>query len=141
VYGLLSGILAVLLGGLGLALAVRRVLRHYEGLVNDYEIALSESAVTVSSPRLGSIEIPWNELQGVEVRTTSGGPFSHDVFWRLTRQRGESVVEVPLGARGEDRWMDALGRLPGFDFEQLTRAMASTADATFRCWPGEESER
>jgi hypothetical protein len=78
-------------------------------------------------------EIHWDQLASVDIRTTSQGPFVDDVYWLLGSAMGQGVA-VPSEAAPAG-FVERLQQLPGFDNEAMIRAMASTDDMTFHCWP------
>lgn len=77
--------------------------------------------------------VSWSDLQSVEIRTTSEGPFAEDVFFFLVERDGRSC-EVPQGEAMETDLVMRLQELPGFDSEAVIAAMGSTDDARFHCW-------
>ena len=92
----------------------------------------SEFEVACERPD-GRVErVAWNDLQKVEVITTSEGPFAPDVFWVLHGTNGGCAV--PQGATGEKELLERLQALPGFDNRALMEAMACTSDKSFVCW-------
>lgn len=104
-------------------------------------VDIEERRIGYFSARGGGF-VSLDDLMCVEIRTTSGGPFTDNVFWVLTPSAGRAPLWIPSGARGSDDLLDALGGLPGFDHEQVVRAMTSTSDAVFIAWrrPTEEVE-
>ncbi len=96
------------------------------------EVRFGEDAISVSDAE-GRIEaLAWSELDGIYVLTTSGGPIADDVFWVLCSDRLR--LHVPQTAAGEDALARALSALPGFDHENLIRAMSCSDDHLFTCW-------
>jgi hypothetical protein len=75
----------------------------------------------------------WSELSEIWIVTTADGPFADDMFWVLRERSGGGCV-VPSQATGAKAIVDRLEKLPGFDFEQMILAMASTGDAKFVVW-------
>jgi hypothetical protein len=83
----------------------------------------------------GKIErIAFADLRAVIIETNDKGPFAPDVFWILLGDHPEIGCVYPQGATGEQEAMKALLKLPGFDIEQLLRAMKSTDNTSFLCW-------
>jgi hypothetical protein len=76
--------------------------------------------------------IRWSALQEVSIVTTDEGPFADDVFWVLSGSEGGCAV--PSSALGAGDLLVRLQRLPGFDNEEVVRAMGSTSNAKFLCW-------
>jgi hypothetical protein len=77
--------------------------------------------------------VRWDDLVEVAIRTTPEGPWQEDVFFLLTGRGGGGVAVPHCEAVERDlmRWLQAL---PGFDNEQVVRAMACVDDAMFVCW-------
>ena len=98
-----------------------------------FVIQMTESAVSCHRPD-GVIEtVRWDELQQVQVLTTSDGPFAPDCFWLL---RGPETTGccIPQGATGDAELLDRIQKLPGFNNQAFIEAMGSTQEAIFTCW-------
>lgn len=82
----------------------------------------------------GKVEqVRWAELTEVQLMTTAHGPFAEDVFFVLFgRAEGQGCV-VPQ-SMADDAFLRRLQTLPGFDNEELIRAMSCTVDARFVLW-------
>lgn len=76
--------------------------------------------------------VRWDDLQSVSVITTSGGPWSEDVFWVLLGESGGCAI--PQGVLGAKELLVKLQTLPGFKNEVFIQAMGSTSSAKFLCW-------
>ena len=110
------------------------ILHRLRGALNLVTPAVSfdESGIT-RTMKNGRVEtIRWEHLEKVEVQTTSGGPWSEDVFILLTGSVGGCAV--PQGAAGSDKLVERLTKLPGFNSERFIEAMSSTSNAEFVCW-------
>ncbi len=98
-----------------------------------FVIQMTESAVSCHRPD-GVVEtVRWDDLQQVQVLTTSDGPFAPDCFWLL---RGPETTGccIPQGATGDAELLDRIQKLPGFDNLAFIEAMGSTQEAIFTCW-------
>jgi hypothetical protein len=73
-------------------------------------------------------------MAGVAFETNDTGPWGADVWWLLFGSDEQLAGVFPQGATGESSALDYLMILPGFDHEQLTKAMCSTANAVFPVW-------
>jgi hypothetical protein len=89
--------------------------------------------VAVTRTRRGTVveQVRWADLRSVKIVTTAAGPFADDVFFVLETASGGCVV--PQSA-ASDAFVVRLQALPGFDNEQMIRAMGSAEDAEFLCW-------
>jgi len=82
----------------------------------------------------GTIEaVTWQDLVEVQIVTTDEGPFVDDVFFLLVGADGKGCC-VPQGAPGSERLLERLQGLPGFDNDQVIRAMGCAENARFVCW-------
>lgn len=92
------------------------------------------SAEGVSCARSsGLVEaVAWDELKEVSIVTNDEGPFAADVMWLLVGEKGGCVV--PQGAEGEDKLLERLQGLEGFNNEAVIEAMSSVNNRKFVCW-------
>lgn len=100
---------------------------------SQFVIRMTDSTVSCHRPD-GIVEtVQWDELQQVQVLTTSDGPFAPDCFWLL---RGPETTGccIPQGATGDAELLDRLQQLPGFDNKVFIDAQGSTEEALFTCW-------
>jgi hypothetical protein len=76
-------------------------------------------------------EVRWDELEEVSIVTTAEGPFEEDVFYLLIGPEGRGCA-VPHGQ--SDGLIERLQGLPGFDSEELIRAMARIDEGISTLW-------
>jgi hypothetical protein len=74
------------------------------------------------------------DLQGVAIETNESGPIGIDCWWLLFGADDKLVVAFPQGANGEKSAVERLMKLPGFDFDAMIAAMASTGTDVFPVW-------
>ena len=74
------------------------------------------------------------DLSSVAIETNDSGPWGADVWWLLFGPDGDLACAFPQGATGEKDAADHLMTLPGFNDQELIKAMASTANAVFQVW-------
>ena len=99
-----------------------------------FRVEVNETEIVSHRPG-GKIErVAFADLRAVIIETNDLGPVAPDVLWILLGDRPESGCVYPQGATGEQDAMNALLKLPGFDYEQFFRAMKSTDNASFLCW-------
>lgn len=96
-------------------------------------VEISERRVGYYGP-VGGGFVSLDELESIEIRTTADGPWAEDLFWLLHPPPGEETLIIPNGARGADQLLPAFAGLPGFDHQQVLRAMGSTDAASFVLW-------
>ena len=94
--------------------------------VDDEEIRVVEGDETVQVLR-------WTDLEQVDVRTTSAGPWNEDMFWVLSPAADGATVVVPHD-HAVAEVVPRLLRLPGFDYEQVAESLGSVSEATFVLW-------
>lgn len=97
-----------------------------------FVVRISDTEVACERPDGKTERVGWNDLQRVEILTTSDGPMAPDVFWLLHGTDGGCAI--PQGATGERALLERLQALPGFDNGQVIEAMGSTSDRRFLCW-------
>ena len=73
-------------------------------------------------------------LSAVLVETHMTGERVTDVWWLLYGRSGEPALRAPQGSSGEKELVDWLMSLPGFDIDELARAMRFRGNATFELW-------
>jgi len=74
------------------------------------------------------------DLSGVIIETNDSGPVGADVWWLLFGADRNLGFAFPQGATGDKAVVDHLMKLPGFNFEEMIKAMASPDNATFILW-------
>ena len=74
------------------------------------------------------------ELASVAIETNDSGPWGADVWWLLFGPDNKLACAFPQGATGEKDVIDHLMALPGFNNQELIKAMGSTANAVFPVW-------
>src|SRR5688572_17793359 len=97
-----------------------------------FVVSVTDDDVTVTNPQRRSTRLAWEEIEAVSILTNSHGPHAADVFFILTA-RGIHL-SVPQGATGDDKLIERLQQLPGFDNQALIDAMCCTDDRVSTCW-------
>ena len=97
-------------------------------------VEFDESEVRFTE-RGNSQTIPWRSVTGIDVITTSGGPWVDDVFLVLLVEPRESIgCIIPQESDGFQPLANRVLTLPAFDVNEFVAAMGSTSDHRFRCW-------
>jgi hypothetical protein len=100
-----------------------------------FVVRFDDEAITVTSPNGETQSVMWRDLTKVGIRTTDDGPAQPDVFWGLHTGAEKAALVFPGGATGEQEVLAAMeSRLPGFDDNQVIKAMGSTSNAYFLIW-------
>jgi len=95
-------------------------------------VRISDTEVACERPDGKTERVGWDDLQRVEILTTSDGPMASDVFWLLHGTNGGCAIAQ--GATGDRALLERLQALPGFDNAQVVEAMGSCSDRRFLCW-------
>lgn len=72
----------------------------------------------------------WDDISGILIQNTSGGPWAPDIWWILSRHDG-AILCFPQGANGESTLISELQRR--FPTMEL-RGMNSTKDEVHLIW-------
>src|SRR5262249_44301524 len=80
--------------------------------------------------------VRWADLEQIVIVTTDEGPMCEDVFWLFIGPDATGCA-VPGSAVG-DPIFEALGRLPGVDYDAIIRAQGSAENASFEVWKRRE---
>ncbi len=103
----------------------------------DPSLEVDHSGVRTADGRGWEGEVRWDDLIEVDIRTTSDGPFTEDMFYIL-RGTDDSAAVVP-NAFG-DEILPWLQRLPDFNNGAIIAASTCITDETFDAWRGEPGE-
>lgn len=95
-------------------------------------------AVTISTASGEVSSFRWESIIEFAIVTNSLGPFADDM-WNVVRTVG-GETSWPDGAAGEERVLERIRGLPGFDSQNYIAAMGSTDDAEFVCWMRETAD-
>lgn len=99
---------------------------------SQFIIQVTDIEIACQRPDGSCEKVAWDDLQKVEILTTSDGPFAPDVLWLLHGKDKGCVI--PQGATGDSELLELLQRLPGFDNTRFMQAMGSTSETSFICW-------
>jgi len=127
-----AGLSVVLLGGAAV-LYQRRAPRGRRAVTSD---RVEHDSMAIRHTRAdGRVEsLQWTDLRGVDILTTSDGPWAEDVFLVLLGPDSKPACLIPQGSDGFASLLKQLGTLPAFDDHAVITAMGSTSDARFPCW-------
>ena len=107
----------------------------HKGVLNpesQFLVRFDDSEIVCQRPDGKTERVRWDNLEQMEVRTNSDGPFLPDCFWVLKGVNGGCII--PQGATGDAELLKRLQELPAFDNGQFIEAMGSTSENTFVCW-------
>lgn len=99
-----------------------------------WNIATTPQAIMVTDPVGKAQSISFADLERIVIETNDRGPFEEDVWWLLLGAGDKLAVSFPQSADGEHEAVEALMKLPGFNYEQMIAAMGSTDHGFFPVW-------
>lgn len=111
--------------GLGLLRGALRRLRLGRDALGEGVVVIDEARIGFFGPRGGGfVDLPAVVAVGI-------APFADGHAWLIDAEDGTRLA-IPAGARGAEGLLDALGALPGIDFDAAAEAFerAETAPAT-----------
>jgi hypothetical protein len=98
-----------------------------------WRVAVVDDAIAVTAPIGVTAKLRVDQIVAIVIETNDRGPLEDDVWWSLSLDSGHTI-RFPQSADGEQSVVKILSELPGFDFEQMNKAMGSTENATFSVW-------
>ena len=99
-----------------------------------WNVSANESGFRVTDQTGETVFVHREDLASVVIATNDTGPWGADIWWLLSDADGQLVCGYPQGATGEKDVLDALLALPGFDKNEMVKAMGCTSNATFIVW-------
>jgi hypothetical protein len=102
--------------------------------VSAWRLDCAGEVLQATTPDHQVLQVAKSELSGVIIDTNDSGPVGDDVWWVLLGADGGAAVVYPQGAPGEEAMLDYLLALPGFDHEEMIRAMGCTDNTAFKVW-------
>ena len=102
-------------------------------------VSIQEGRISYLGP-LGGAILARDALVSVDIVTNSTAFGDADLHWVLTDESHQKVA-IPGAATDADKLLDALGALPGFDHDALTKAMKAHGNERFPVWRRHASKR
>lgn len=103
-----------------------------------WQVAIDDGAIHVTDDKGGRSSVAIRNLSGVAIETNDSGPWGADLWWLLFDADDRMACAVPEGATGAQALIDVVMALPGFNHQAMTKAMRSTANASFALWRAPE---
>lgn len=97
-----------------------------------FVVRVDPAGVACERPDGTQERVTWDDLERVEIVSTSEGPRVPDTFWLLVGKVGGCAI--PWGATGEAELLERLQQLPGFDNSAVIAAASDATDARRTCW-------
>lgn len=97
-----------------------------------FVVEFDDRVVSLSHPERKKEEVAWADIDEVVIATTDDGPWACDWYWVL--RAGSGGLVVPQGATGENKLLERLQRLPGFDSGAVLAAGPRTDNSQVTCW-------
>ena len=99
------------------------------------EVTFDEQVICIRYADGELRNLRWDELSGVDIRSSDAGPFADDSCWLLYTGGPKPAGVFAIGSDGESGLLAAMQeQLPGFDSEQMIAAMGSTRNRVFTIW-------
>lgn len=102
---------------------------------------MADWSVEADNERIAAVDpsgkLSWvklGDLTRIFIETNDSGPFAEDVWWLLLGADGKVTVRFPQSAEGESDVVEALLKLPGFDYDRMIEAMGTTDHGFFPVW-------
>lgn len=99
-----------------------------------WSVSVDDTGFRATDQTGKTVLAPHEDLASVAIATNDSGPWGADVWWLLYGVDGQLACGFPQGATGEKSVLDALLALPGFDKNEMIKAMGCTSNATFIVW-------
>lgn len=96
-----------------------------------WSVALENGQIITGDGNDDFRALPADELRKVEVATDDSGPWGADVVFLLFASKDEPAGVFPLEASGRDEFLAWLETKPGYQGNELRKAMGSTSVARF----------
>ncbi|MDK4808094.1 MAG: hypothetical protein OC190_16320 [Novosphingobium aromaticivorans] len=99
-----------------------------------WKVSANETGFRATDQTGKTVFAPRADLTTVAIVTNDSGPWGADVWWHLYGAEGQLACGFTQGATGEKSVLDALLALPGFNENEMIKAMGCTSNATFIVW-------
>ena len=94
-----------------------------------------ETSGTIGFPNETKRDILWSKVRKIEIVTTDKGPWEEDVWWLFFLDGVEEPVDIPQGAKGNEKIFDVLENyFENVNMKEIQKAMGSTSNAKFDVW-------
>lgn len=105
-----------------------------------WRVSLAAGSLHVSDAEGGVRGIALSAIGAVVIETNDSGPWGADFWWLLYNREGDLACAFPQGATGEADAVAHLETMPGYDREEMGRAIRSTHNARFTVWRDANAE-
>ena len=110
------------------------LIRRRQEQVPAQRVEFNDEQITRTGPR-GKVEsIRWADLDEIGIVTTDSGPWTEDAYWIFSNSSRTAGCAIANGADGLNLLLEKIQTLPGFDNEELIRAMGCTSNNKFVVW-------
>jgi hypothetical protein len=99
-----------------------------------FVVSVQEGVIVNQRPEGTTERVALADLRAVIIETDDSGPFGSDVLFLLIGSNDESGCVFPQGATGEEKVLEVLMGLPGFDYKVFMEAMVCADNKRFLCW-------
>ena len=99
---------------------------------DDFVVTITDEYVRVEHPRRKTETIQWKEIKEIRMINTDAGPSLPDIWLALIGENTGCVI--PQGAYGFNEVYEIVSKYEGFNFENVTKSMASGGNREFDLW-------
>jgi hypothetical protein len=100
----------------------------------DFAVEVDDEGVSLEAQGAGPQAIRFSDLAEVAIETNTGAPQGVDRWWLLYDGDGRIALTFPFETAGAEAMVERLRRLPGFDEDQMTAALAAARTDFFAVW-------
>jgi hypothetical protein len=104
---------------------------HHPSPLEQWTVRLVKGEIVIEDDQGTRRSFPIDDLRRVIVATDDSGPWGADVVFFLFGEDANPVGAFPLEAKGRDEFVVWMSRQPGYQDEELRKAMGSTSIARF----------
>ncbi len=132
----------VLIAGLilipGLIIYGLRLMLSDDSPYNPLSFEYQPSAGLIRSDTETVQQIPWADVEKIDILTTDQGPWAEDLWWLFYLKGQAEPVQLGSEVTGCNQLFNALeNHFQTADMETVIQAMGSTSNQVFHIWPPE----
>ncbi len=97
-----------------------------------FVVTITDEFVRVEHPSRKAEEIFWKDINEIRFLNTDAGPFAPDLWLALIGEKSGCLI--PHGSEGCDKVYEIVSKYPGFNYENVIKAMSSSNNEQFLLW-------
>lgn len=99
---------------------------------NYYQTTITDTLIRVEHPKRETEKILWRDIKEIKLINTDAGPATPDIWLALLGENSGCLI--PHGSKGFDKVYEIISKYENFNFENVTKSMASTSNEHFLLW-------